>query len=69
MEKLFRMDTHITRKGTANEKGTGLGLIIAQELILKNGGSIEVESKEGKGSCFTFHIPKTPTGSAKTKTR
>ncbi len=67
MEKLFRMDTHITRKGTANERGTGLGLIIAHELIIKNGGSIAVESKEGRGSRFTFSIPKMPAGSPKHK--
>ncbi len=62
LKKLFRMDTHITRKGTANEQGTGLGLIIAHELILKNRGSISVESEEGKGTRFAFTIPKTPAG-------
>jgi len=65
IKKLFRMDTHITRKGTANEQGTGLGLIIAHELILKNRGSISVESEEGKGTRFAFTIPKTPTVSTK----
>lgn len=65
MKKLFRMDTHIARKGTANERGTGLGLIIAHELILKNRGSISVESEEGKGTRFAFTIPKTPAGSTK----
>jgi len=65
MKKLFRMDTHITRKGTANERGTGLGLIVAHELILKNRGSISVESEEGKGTRFAFTIPKTPAGSTK----
>lgn len=65
MEKLFRMDTHITRKGTANEQGTGLGLIIAHELILKNRGSIYVESEEGMGSRFAFTIPKAPAESTK----
>jgi len=65
MKKLFRMDTHIARKGTANERGTGLGLIIAHELILKNRGSVSVESEEGKGTRFAFTIPKTPAGSTK----
>lgn len=65
VKKLFRMDTHIARKGTANEQGTGLGLIIAHELILKNQGAISVESEEGKGSRFAFTIPKTPAGKIK----
>ncbi len=67
LEKLFRMDTHITRKGTANERGTGLGLIIAHDLIINNGGSIAVESKKGQGTRFTFSIPKIPAGSTRHK--
>lgn len=37
-----------------NDKGSGLGLVIARHIAARHGGTIEVESKEGKGSCFTF---------------
>ncbi|MFK7933566.1 MAG: PAS domain S-box protein [Saprospiraceae bacterium] len=39
-------------------KGTGLGLSISYGIIKKHGGSIRVESKEGKGSCFIIELPK-----------
>lgn len=54
--KLFRIDTQHSTLGTAKESGTGLGLIICKELIEKQGGTIKVESKWGKGSSFTFTV-------------
>ncbi len=56
--KLFRIEEHFTNLGTANESGTGLGLILCKEFIEKNGGKIWVESKEGKGTTFFFSLPK-----------
>ncbi len=56
-EKLFKIESTHPISGTANEKGTGLGLIICKEFVERNGGSIWVESKEGKGSSFHFNLP------------
>ncbi len=58
LEKLFKIDCQISTLGTNNEAGTGLGLILCKEMIEKNNGNIEVESKIGLGSKFTLTIPK-----------
>jgi signal transduction histidine kinase len=39
-------------------EGTGIGLALVQELAKLHGGSVTVQSSEGKGSCFTVVIPK-----------
>lgn len=38
-------------------KGTGLGLTVVKGIVDEHGGSIAVESKEGKGATFTMHMP------------
>lgn len=43
--------------GTKNEKGSGLGLMLSEEFIKKNGGDFWIESKKGEGSSFFFTLP------------
>ncbi|MFP4505789.1 MAG: tetratricopeptide repeat protein [Cyclobacteriaceae bacterium] len=57
LEKLFQPKSFTTR-GTANEKGTGLGLLLCKDFVEKNGGHIWVESEWLKGSCFYFTLPR-----------
>ena len=56
LDKLF--NEYYTSKGTANESGTGLGLMLCKEFLTKNGGNLKVESEEGKGSTFSFTLPR-----------
>lgn len=58
IKNLFRIDSKHSTLGTANEKGTGLGLVLCKDFVEKNGGRLWVESKEGEGSIFYFTIPK-----------
>ena len=58
LPKLFRIDEQYRRTGTANERGTGLGLILCKEFVERNGGEIRVESEVGNGSTFSFTLPK-----------
>jgi len=59
-EKLFRIESSFTTKGTAEEKGTGLGLILCREFVEMHKGQIWVESELGSGSEFKFTIPINP---------
>jgi signal transduction histidine kinase len=54
--KLFHKNTHFTTYGTSGEKGTGLGLLLCQEMVEKNEGKIWVESELGKGATFKFTL-------------
>lgn len=56
-EKLFTSNRMESVPGTEKEQGTGLGLIIAREMVEKHGGKIMVESSPDKGSVFSFLIP------------
>ncbi|HTI09348.1 MAG TPA: HAMP domain-containing sensor histidine kinase [Puia sp.] len=56
--KLFKTDIHFTRRGTDNEKGTGLGLRLIKELIQMNEGELTVASTPGKGTIFSVLLKK-----------
>lgn len=55
IQKLF--NEYYTSKGTANESGTGLGLMLCKEFLTRNGGQMKIQSEEGKGSVFSFTLP------------
>jgi len=57
LKRIFENKDHHTTKGTSNETGSGLGLLLAKEFIQRSKGLIWVESKPGKGSLFTFTLP------------
>ena len=54
---LFSIDEKLSTKGTANETGTGLGLLLCKEMIERQGGHLWVESETGQGSRFYFTLP------------
>jgi PAS domain S-box-containing protein len=58
LPKLFRIDEKTRGLGTAQEKGTGLGLILCKELVERNHGRIWAESEPDKGSRFHFTLPR-----------
>ena len=58
MQKLFRIDEHLSRRGTEQEPGNGLGLLVCREFVEKHGGRIWAESRPGQGSTFHFTLPK-----------
>ncbi|MEA3459865.1 MAG: HAMP domain-containing sensor histidine kinase, partial [Chloroflexota bacterium] len=53
----FRRARSTTESGI---EGTGLGLVLAKEAAEAHGGTMEVKSKLGEGSCFTVRLPKPP---------
>jgi signal transduction histidine kinase len=55
---LFDLGRHFTRRGTENEKGTGLGLTLVKELVKMNEGNIAATSIPGKGTVFSLLLKK-----------
>ncbi|ADV44475.1 hybrid sensor histidine kinase/response regulator [Bacteroides helcogenes] len=56
-KKLLHTDTHFSTFGTNNEEGSGLGLLLCQDFVKKNGGKLWFTSREGEGSVFSFSVP------------
>lgn len=56
LDKLFK-DENVTTRGTANEKGTGLGLMVCKDFMKRNDGDITVTSKIGEGTKFYLTLP------------
>ncbi|MDM8532130.1 ATP-binding protein [Anaerolineales bacterium HSG25] len=57
IDKLFKINVHHSTEGTANERGTGLGLILCKEMVEINGGEIWVDSVLGEGTSVKFTVP------------
>ena len=57
IKSLFNTGINKSTRGTAGEKGTGLGLLLCADFIEKHKGEIWAESEIGEGSTFYFSIP------------
>ena len=57
MKKIAGQDFY-SSNGTAQEQGTGLGLMLCKEFLAKNNGQLRIQSEPGKGSVFSFILPK-----------
>jgi PAS domain S-box-containing protein len=57
INNLFRIGSSTPTKGTANETGSGWGLIICKEFIEMHKGKMEIESTPGHGTTFRFNLP------------
>jgi signal transduction histidine kinase len=57
LKKLLHLDYHESKQGSSGEKGTGIGLKLAQELLLSHDSLLQVNSVLNQGSDFYFRLP------------
>lgn len=57
LEELFKIDNTSSKPGTEGESGTGLGLILTEEFVKANDGSISIDSEPEKGTTVTITFP------------
>ncbi len=57
-DNLFQLSSQRSMQGTSGEIGSGLGLILCREFIVKNHGEILIDSQSGEGSTFTIKLDK-----------
>lgn len=55
--EMISQNNYYTTKGTAGESGTGLGLMLCKEFLIRNGGTLRIQSEPGKGSVISFTLP------------
>ena len=65
LNNLFKLTKTKSVRGTNNEAGTGLGLLLCSDFVKANGGEIWVNSKQDEGSTFSFSVPLNKAKSAK----
>lgn len=57
IKKILNPNEHFSKLGTEKEPGTGLGLVLCQNFVQKNGGVLKIKSELGTGSTFYFDLP------------
>lgn len=57
LEKI-KAGSFYTSPGTAQEQGTGLGLLLCREFLTRNGSNLRIETNPGEGSTFSFALPR-----------
>lgn len=57
LNNLFTLNSISKRSGTHNEKSSGLGLLLVKEFLDLHHGSVNIESTENQGSCFSIFLP------------
>jgi signal transduction histidine kinase len=60
LQRILSQDQPMLKKGTSNEKGTGLGLLLCKKFIEQNHGELIIKSKEHSGTTFTVILPLAP---------
>jgi len=69
VSQLFQPFYRVQQAETRNIEGLGLGLALTRAIVEAHGGRIWVESEHGKGSTFSFSVPKSETGNERSTTQ